>query len=355
MSTRSSIQVLLVEDSPSAQLLLAHILGGDPKLRVMGTVASGEEAIEFLRHKQPDVVLMDIHLKGMNGFETTRRIMETHPLPIVICSGSIDLAEVTTSFQAMQAGAVAVVPKPAGPHHPDYQGLAAKLTETVRLMSEVKVVRRWRRNGAGEERQARIAALAAGRENACKVVVIGASTGGPPVLQTILAGLPKDFPIPVMIVQHIAAGFLPGLVEWLSQAAGFEVVIPRQGEPLKPGRACIAPDGVHMGLDKNHRVLLSAGKPENGLRPAVAHLFRSAGTACGANAVGVLLTGMGKDGAEELLRLKELGALTIAQDEPSSTVHGMAGEAIRLGAAQYILPPERIASVLACLARPGPV
>jgi two-component system, chemotaxis family, protein-glutamate methylesterase/glutaminase len=345
------INVLVVEDSPVAQLLLVHILNSHPRLRVLGTANNGEEALEFLKRNKPDVIVMDIHMPGMDGYETTRRIMETQPVPIVVCSASLNPAEVAKTFRALEAGAVAIVAKPVGLGHQEYENMAAKLVETVRLMSEVKVVKRWPRLRRIDG-QAAVSPPADVKpaDGAIKVVALGTSTGGPPVLQTILAGLPKDFPIPVLIVQHIAAGFLPGLVDWLTQTTGYPIQIAAHGEALLPGHAYLAPDGYHLGLGGSGQIALSKQDPENGLRPSVSYLFRSVAAVCGANAVGVLLTGMGRDGADELKLLKELGAATIAQDAESSVVHGMPGEAIKLGAATYVLPPDKIPAVLVGLA-----
>ncbi len=351
MMKPKKINVLVVEDSPVAQLLLVHILNSDPGLSVLGTANNGEQALEFLKRNRPDVIVMDIHMPGMDGFETTRQIMETQPLPIVVCSASLNPAEVAQTFRALEAGALALVAKPVGLGHQEYEEMAGKLVETVKLMSEVRVVKRWARPRrpdapAATPPPAEIRIPSAG----IQVVAIGASTGGPPALQTILAGLPKDFSVPVLIVQHIAAGFLPGLVDWLHQTTGFPIHIAAHGESLLPGCAYLAPDGYHLGLAANGQIALSKQEPENGLRPSVSYLFRSVAKVCGANAVGVLLTGMGRDGADELKVLKESGAVTIAQDEESSVVHGMPGEAIKLGAAGYVLAPDKIPAVLAGLA-----
>jgi two-component system chemotaxis response regulator CheB len=178
------------------------------------------------------------------------------------------------------------------------------------------------------------------------VIGIGASTGGPPVLQTILSGLPKDFPAPLLIVQHIARGFLPGLVEWLNQTTGLSVHIAAHGALLQPGHAYIAPDDFHLGVGAGGRATLAHEAPEHGVRPAVAFLFRSLAQNCGHQAIGVLLTGMGKDGAQELKEMRDSGAWTIAQDRDSSVVHGMPGEAILLDAAAQVLPADRIAGAL---------
>jgi len=344
------IEVLLVEDSEVALQLLVHIINSDESLHVMGTASSGAEALEFLKAKKPDVVLMDIHMNGMDGFETTRRIMESNPVPIIVCTGSFDPDEVAMNFRAIEAGALALVGKPVGLGHPKFEQMAGKLVETVRLMSEVKVVKRWSRARRARSIPSELPPPKIRTPvSRPKVIAIGTSTGGPPVLQTILSGLPRNYSIPVLMVQHIAAGFLPGLVEWLAKTTGFAVQIAEHGEPALAGRAYLAPDGYHMGLNSSGQIALSKKEPENGLRPSVAYLFRSIAAACQENAVAVLLTGMGKDGAEELKILKDLGALTVAQDEDSSVIHGMPGAAIKLEAAQYILSPEKIAAMLASL------
>jgi two-component system chemotaxis response regulator CheB len=182
-----------------------------------------------------------------------------------------------------------------------------------------------------------------------KIVAVGASTGGPVVLKAILCALPKNFPAPVLIVQHIATGFTEGLADWLAQSSGVPVHVAAPGEALLPGHVYVAPDGLHMQLAPDGRIALSADPPFNGHRPSVSHLFRSVAAALGRNAAGVLLTGMGRDGAEELKLMKDAGAVTIAQSADSCVVPGMPGEAIRLGAATHVLSPERIAETLAVL------
>ncbi|MGH8187080.1 MAG: chemotaxis-specific protein-glutamate methyltransferase CheB, partial [Steroidobacteraceae bacterium] len=334
------IKVLVVDDTAVTRMLLVHLLESDPGIRVVGAVADGQAAVEFVQGEKPDVVLMDIHMPRLDGFEATRRIMETHPLPIVICSATTNPAEVATTFRLLEAGALACVAKPVSREHPDFESLTANLLQTVRLMSEVKVVRRWARyrTSAAVPRtdDSRVAA-------GVRLIGIGTSTGGPPVLQTILSSLPKEFPVPLLIVQHIARGFLPGLIEWLDQTAGLRVHLAAHGVRPLPGHAYIAPDDFHLGVDTTGRMILSHEEPENGLRPAVSYLFRSLAETCGPASIGVLLTGMGKDGARELKLLRDVGADTIAQDHATSIVHGMPGEAIALGAACHVLPPDRIA------------
>ena len=343
------IKVLVVEDSPVAREFLAYILTSDPAIRVVGTANNGVEALETVRQKKPDVITMDIHMPMMDGFEATRKIMETFPTPIVIVSGSSGGKEVVSTFRAIEAGALAVVRRPPGINHEEFEAASKELIQTVKLMSEVKVVKR-----IPHTVHARIVAqptisISLLRTAGIQAVAIGASTGGPPVLQKILSELPQGFPVPVLIVQHIAQGFTEGFAEWISNASGFPVRVASHGERLAPRHGYVAPDGFHLGLENGLRIALSSLAPENGMRPSVSYLFRSIAQVLGPAAVGVMLTGMGRDGAEELKTLKEMGAITIAQDEESSVVHGMPGEAIKLGAATYVLPPESIAAALVSL------
>jgi len=347
------IRVLVVEDSPTVREFLLQILCSDPAIEVVATAETGEDALEAVERFRPDIITMDIHMPRMNGFDTTRRIMETHPTPIVIVSGAADATDTAKAFRAIESGALAVLSKPAGMGHPDHQQSTAELVRTVKLMSEVKVVRRWPRYRPAEVvpetslcKEIRLQTT----HSQPRIVAIGASTGGPPVLQMILAALPRNFPIPVLIVQHIAAGFTQGLVDWLAQSSSLLVHIPTHGQSVLPGQVYVAPDGLHMAVGPDGRIQLKSDEPENGLRPSVACLFRSVAKAYGPSAVGVLLTGMGKDGAWELKLMKDQGAMTIAQDRETSVVHGMPGEAIRLGGATYVLPPEKIRLALASLA-----
>jgi two-component system chemotaxis response regulator CheB len=345
--TNSKINVLVVDDSKVARLLLVHLLELDPQIRVIGAVDNGQDAVDLVAANPPDVVLMDIHMPRLDGFEATRRIMETQPVPIIICSAITDPKEVSTTFRLMEAGAVACVEKPVAREHDDFEQSTANLLQTVKLMSEVKVVRRWPRSRlasppAWADRPAEWKSTSA----LVRLIGMGASTGGPPVLKIILGSLPKDFPVPILIVQHIARGFLSGLVEWLNQTTSLQIHIASHEMCLLPGHAYLAPDDFHMGVSASGRILLTREEPENGLRPAVSHLFRSLAEVCGPNALGVLLSGMGKDGAAELKLMKDRGATTIAQDRESSVIHGMPGEAIQLGGVTHVLPAERIADTL---------
>jgi two-component system, chemotaxis family, protein-glutamate methylesterase/glutaminase len=345
------IKVLIADDSHTTRMLLVHLLTAARDIQVIGAVIDGQAALDFLDHERnrPNVVLMDIHMPRLDGFETTRRIMETRPLPIVICTATSDPQELAIAFRSMEAGAVACIKKPVA-SGPDFEQHASNLLQTVRLMSEINVVRRWPRSRLVPSIRPAAVAFVKHRPAArIKAIGIGASTGGPPVLQTILSGLPKDFPAPLLIVQHIARGFLPGMVEWLNGTTGLHVHIAAHDACPLPGHAYIAPDDFHLGAGGSGRLVLTRDDPENGLRPAVSHLFRSLADTCGEAAVGVLLTGMGKDGAAEMKRMKDRGAHTIAQDRESSIVHGMPREAIELGAACQVLAADKIADALIAL------
>lgn len=340
--------VFIVDDSAVSRDLLTRVLTSDPEITVIGYARSGAEAVAVLGEARPDVVTMDIHMPGIDGFEATRQIMESHPVPIVVVSAGYEPGDVAKMFRAMEAGAVASVEKPSGPGSPTHAILSQKLIDAVKAMSEVRVVRRWSR--ARAEVRAPEPAVLDRPARDIRLVAIGASTGGPPVLHTLLAGLPQPCPVPVLIVQHISAGFVEGLAEWLATATGVPVRIAHDGELAKPGTAYLAPDGCQMTIRGDYRIACGSGQPaEHGLRPAASSLFRSVAESFGAHAVGILLTGMGCDGAEELKRMRDAGAVTFAQDRESSVVHGMPGEAIRLGAARHVGDPGRIAMILRAL------
>jgi two-component system chemotaxis response regulator CheB len=350
------IRVLVVEDSPVARELLVHVLSSDPDLQVVATASNGEAALAAITRHNPDVVTMDIEMPGMDGYETTRRIMATQPVPVVLVSSRVTPEDVAMSFSIAEAGALAAVEKPGGPGAPGHEAMARRLTQTVKLMSEVKVVRRWNRDLAKTGTAATNGTMPEpDKHEGPQIVAIGASTGGPPVLQKILTGLSPQFPLPIVIVQHIAPGFLQGMVEWLIQTTGFRVRIAIDGETFRPGYAYFAPDGKHLGVRRYAnapgRAWLSDAPLEHNLRPAVAFLFRAVAETYGKEAIGVLLTGMGRDGAAELKTLRDKGAITIAQDKETSVVHGMPGEAVALGAARHILPPDEITKMLTRLAR----
>lgn len=343
------IRLLVVEDSKTVLQALVAAFHSDPELQVIGTAASGEEAVQAARNLKPDLITMDVNLPGMDGFDATRAIMSSCPVPIVIVTGRMNPKDSDTLFRVMEAGALMVLPKPAPVGSPGYQASVTHLVRHVKLMSEIKVVRRVFPTGECPPRTAAWTLPV----SPVKVVAIGASTGGPPLLRQILSALPHRFPAAVLVVQHMAAGFTENFVHWLNHSSALPVELAREGAALAPGRVYVAPDECHMEVTSGGRIQLTLAPPEHGVRPAVSALFRSVAQSYGRQAVGVILSGMGKDGALELKEIRGRGGITVAQDRETSIVFGMPAEAIRVDAAQYVLSPCGIIDLLTTVARPA--
>ncbi|MDQ7782134.1 MAG: chemotaxis-specific protein-glutamate methyltransferase CheB [Desulfomonilaceae bacterium] len=345
-------KVLIVEDSAVSREVLTRILSSDPEIEVIGTANNGEEALRFLERSTPDVVTMDIIMPRMDGYETTRRIMESRPLPVVVVSASVSREEVRKSWKAVDAGAVAVLEKPGFGDIGVKGGSAEKLIETVKIMSQVKVVGR-------RARPKDVAGLPAAppptfetvhpSAGKIQVVAVGASTGGPPAIREILARLPSNFGAPILIVQHITPGFTQGFVDWLNGVSPMTVQTARDGERALPGNVYVAPDRCQMGIDRGHVLRVQRDDRRGAIAPSVASLFKSIVEAFGDRSLGVLLTGMGRDGARELKLMRDRGAPTIAQDKESCVIYGMPGEAMKLDAVKYSLHIERIGEMLCSL------
>lgn len=336
------IKVLIIDDSMVARELVRHILSSDPALSVVGMAASGEEGVRMATALRPDVITMDIHMPGINGYEATRLIMEQSPTPIVVVSASTSPDEIGGTFRALTEGAVALFERPVGVNHPDFENQARMLCDLVRAMAEVPMVRRWARDRGARDLAPAVPAPQYRNGAPTGVVCLGASTGGPLVLQTILRDLILPFPLPVLMVQHIAVGFLAGFIEWLASTTGHAIRTAVDGELLEAGVVLVAPDGHCLALGPNGTVRLAGGSHGCSIQPSVGHLFETAAATFGNRSIGVLLTGMGRDGAAELLGIRQAGGRTIAQDEASSVVFGMPGQAAKLGAAEVLLPPDRI-------------
>ncbi|MFG1359944.1 chemotaxis protein CheB [Xanthobacter pseudotagetidis] len=340
MSAQAKIRVLLAEDSPSQREVLAWALGQSGEFEVVGRAVNGAEAVEMAATLRPDIVLMDCHMPVLDGIGATREIMRRCPVPILVASASFEPTDVHPGLEAVRQGALAIVPKLPGVDSADFDAVARELFLSLRLMSEVKVVRRVPPRG---RREPGIRAEVAGR---VRMVALGASTGGPPVILEILRGLGPNLSAPVLVVQHMANGFTGGFASWLARGSGLPVEIAGDAVLALPGHVYVGPEGRHLGIDRHGRLALSDGPPENGFRPSVSHLFHAAALAFGPCALAVLLTGMGEDGAEGLAHVARCGGITVAQDKETSVVFGMPAAALRLGAAQRLLAPADIAQFI---------
>jgi two-component system, chemotaxis family, protein-glutamate methylesterase/glutaminase len=346
-SKGSPVKVLVVEDSAVTRELLLHILCSDPAIQISGAVHDGEAALAAIARKKPDVVTMDVQMPGMNGYEATRAIMASQPVPIVVISNQIDSTDVSTTCQALGAGAVMALPKPYGPGHPQYDTRARELVSAVKLMAGVKVVRRtsFPSTAPARPRLAQNLQLPV-RCQPVRAVGIGASTGGPGVLEKIFSKLPPAFPAPIFVVQHISSGFIKGMSEWLDRACALQVKLAVDGELAKPGYVYLAPDQLECLVGVDGCIQLHKAKGRAAFCPAVTPLFRSLAETYGPKAIGILLTGMGSDGVAGLQEMHAAGAFTLVQDEASSVVFGMPQEALKAGAAELALNPEQIAELL---------
>jgi two-component system chemotaxis response regulator CheB len=339
------IKVLIAEDSAAARGLIGAILESDPEIKVVGRAVDGAEAVKRARELKPDLVTMDIHMPVMDGLQACREIMAQTPLPIVIVSATTRVRDTHLALEALRAGALALIAKPEGPGSEAFEGNSAELIATVKAMAAVKVVRH-RFVSAGAAPARRAAAKAEPPSAEVRIVAIAGSTGAPAGLQRILSQLGSDFPVPVVIVQHIAHGFTDALAHWLDGTTAIDVTVARDGETLRPGRVVIAPDDRHLTVTSNGTIRLTADAPEEGFRPSGSPLFRSVADAYGSAAAGVILSGMGADGVAGLRALHARGGHVVAQDEGTSVVYGMPAEAAKAGVTDAILPLDEIGTYL---------
>lgn len=364
-----TIRVLLVEDSPIALVVLKRILNSSEQIEVVGEAGTGLEALNLIPKVQPDVICTDLHMPQMNGLELTSEVMALYPRPILVVSVSVQQEDTDQIFQLLDAGALDILPKPSAGMTTENQLLQQQLINKIKILSGVKVFTKSRKSILGAEKQGSSgkgnlreidystnhhqmgqisqtgnpAAFSCNYYSKPRVVVIGASTGGPQALNEIFTKLPSDFPLPVICVQHISLGFLQGFIDWLASRCPLPVQIAQPGDMPQPGVIYFPPEHQHLELDARGRFICSDSEPLEGHRPSVTVTFESVAKFYGKATVGILLTGMGRDGATGMQTIAEVGGLTIAQDEATSLVFGMPKEAIALGVVKQVLPIGAIA------------
>jgi two-component system, chemotaxis family, protein-glutamate methylesterase/glutaminase len=342
-SHKPPIRVVIADDSLVARDMLAEILSSDPGIEVVGLAANGLEAVELVERLRPNLVTMDIHMPKMNGLEATERIMAFHPTPILVVSSSVHGEGMGQAFDALKLGALEVIKKPELRDWTDLERIGRDVLRKVKVLANVRVIThiRGRRERRGEPVPETTIDV-----TSRSIVAIGSSTGGPSALLSVFERLPRDLRVPVLVAQHIADGFVPGLVSWLDAGSDINVVVAEEGTVPVAGTAYVAPTGTNLVLE-GKRIQLIAPTAKQLYIPNVDTLFDSVARSYGKRAVGVLLTGMGADGAAGLKRMHDRGAATIAQDEETCTVFGMPKSAIELGAVDRVVPINGIGTAIA--------
>ena len=341
MNKGARTRVLIVDDSAIVRKVLSDTLAAEPDLEVVGTAPDALVAHDKILALEPDVLTLDIDMPRMDGVTFLRRLMQFRPMPVIVIS-SLGQASCQTAMEALRAGAIGVLAKPGGPY--SVGDLRIDLPNRIRAAAAARL--KLRPTVAAPPQRTAPAATADFPPQA--VIAIGASTGGTEAIETVLRQMPAQAP-GIVITQHIPAGFSRAFAQRLNQSCAIEVKEAANGDEVAPGRALIAPGDFHMTLERvcgRYRVRVRTGERVCYQRPSVDVLFRSVADASGRHAVGALCTGMGADGAAGLLAMRGAGAHTIAQDEATCVVFGMPREAIRMGAAEHVLPLGRIAHAI---------
>lgn len=332
--------------------MLVELFRSSPWFEVAGEAVNGADAIHKAIALKPDLIVMDVHMPVVGGVDATKEIMRDAPTPIMMVSASSSVSNVSAGLSATQAGALVLLEKPRNPGSGGTAAEGARFLSIARAMAGVKVVRRWGTGVAMSRGPRRLSETIP--RTVPRLIAIGASTGGPAALHKILLDLPVDLGIPLVVVQHMAHGFIGGLAAWLGANVGVRVTVAAGGETLIGGAVYIAPDDRHLGVSTTGRVVLSDSPTLSGFRPSADYLFDSCARSYGADLVAVVLTGMGQDGVAGLQTVRERGGRILAQDEKSSVVFGMAQQAIKSGVVDEILPLDLIGRRLVALIEEQP-
>jgi two-component system chemotaxis response regulator CheB len=344
MTTESKRRVLIVDDSALVRRVLVNILSRHPLLDVVGTATDPYDARERIKELNPDVLTLDVEMPRMDGLTFLGKLMKAHPMPAVMLS-SLTAKGTTTAMDALDLGAVDVIGKPAMDQAAGLEAMGAEIAETVYAASLARVSGH---RPSAPTSHAPLAPLAARAKAGHALIAIGSSTGGTEALRRIFEAIPENLP-PIAVVQHMLPGFTNAFAERLDRTCRARVKVADDGEPLKPGTVYLAPNEVHLAVGRHSMglvALLSAGDRVSRHLPSVDVLFNSVAEACGKHALGVILTGMGDDGARGLLQMRQKGARTLGQDEASCVVYGMPRVAWMRGAVEEQAPLEAIASEL---------
>lgn len=346
LNESKKVRVLVADDSPTVRLMLCRMLEKDDDIKVVGTAADGREAIEQVETLGPDLVTMDVNMPVLDGLSAIEHIMAYNPVPVLVVSSVIDKENTANAARALGAGAVDVIGKPTPSSLEEFDDIGADLRARIKMLSRVRVITHPRARLLNHIYD--VPTIVPTKESAagCRLVAIGSSTGGPQALQRILCSLPSDFCAGIVIVQHITAGFTDGLIEWLGGSTSLKVKKGTDGHLIEPGEAIIAPDGIHMTVTSAGRIQLVQRQLPGPHKPSIDVLLESVADAYGSSAVGVILTGMGRDGAQGIKAMHDHGGRTIAQDKNTSVIFSMAKEAIKLGGVDRVVPLSEVSRLM---------
>ncbi len=332
------LRVVVADDSGTIRALLRQWLTPELGFEIVGEAANGKECVQLVQNLRPAIVVMDMDMPVMDGVEATREIMSRQPTPILIFTSSEIDSKRGVFFKALDAGALDLFHKPRLITDDETNAATDRFRKLLKLLAPIKPIRR----GILPAKPAAWLPAPLPGPGFPRVLAVAASTGGPAALINVLKILPAGFPVCTLLVQHMAAEFMQGFAEWLGQNIGLPVRLAAHGDAIRPGAVLVAPGDVHMRLTAEGRVHLDHSDPVNSCRPSADILFDSVARVSGPGSIGVILTGMGEDGAKGLLHMRQSGALTIAQDEASCVVYGMPKAAAETGAAGQVLPLEDI-------------